>query len=301
MMRRDQSGRHGLSRVEVMVLGLFALIGLGLLATLLLRAREASDRAQCADHLRRLGTAVRKFHGSAQALPPARIADRYATWAVLLAPYLVADRNNPLKDWDETLPYYVQPAAVREGQLGLFYCPARRRPGQVSTEGDVPGNGNPEPRQYPGALGDYACVAGDGDPRFPWDGPNANGPFVIAEVLKRDGDRVLEWRSRVGLKDLKHGDVTLLLGDKHVPVVGRTTVAVGDGALYNGEYPGSWSRVGGPGFGLAASDEEKYNRNFGGNHVGGIAQFIQVDTSLKVFTPEVSETLLGKLMVREKD
>src|SRR4051794_2992398 len=82
MMRRDQGGRrNGLGRVEVLVLGLFALVGLGLLITLLMRGREASDRVQCAEHLRRLGVAVREYHKSAGALPPARVAERHATWA----------------------------------------------------------------------------------------------------------------------------------------------------------------------------------------------------------------------------
>ena len=146
----------------------------------------------------------------------------------------------------------------------------------------------------------YACVAGDGNPLRLWDGPNANGPFVIAEVVKKEGDRILEWKGRVRLEDLHRGDPTLLLGDKHVSLEGRRTVAAGDGSLYNGDYPGSFSRVGGPGFGLAESDRAKYHRAFGSNHAG-VVQFVAKDNSLKVFTPQIPESLLGKLMIRDPD
>jgi hypothetical protein len=102
-------------------------------------------------------------------------------------------------------------------------------------------------------------------------------------------------------EDLQRGDVTLLIGDKYVPAAGRGTVAVGDGSIYNGGYPGSSARVGGPGFGLAASDQEPFHNNFGSNHVGGVVQFLAVDGSLRTFTPQVQQALLGKLMVRDPD
>jgi hypothetical protein len=144
------------------------------------------------------------------------------------------------------LPYYLQTEVVREGQVPLFYCPGRNRGPQNSVAGDVPTDGKPSPKHYPGALGDYACVAGDGDPQRPWDGPHANGPFVIAQTVKWEGDRILEWRGRVRWEDLKRGDTTLLIGDKHVPYEGRGTTAVGDGSLYNGDYPANF-RPGGIG------------------------------------------------------
>ena len=69
----------------------------------------------------------------------------------------------------------------------------------------------------------------------------------------------------------------------------------GDGSLYNGDFPGSFSRVGGPGFGLARSPADPYNRNFGSYHVGGVCQFLMADVAVKPFTPTVDAAILGRM------
>jgi hypothetical protein len=244
--------RRGLTRVDLVVILVIALTVGGLLLVFILRARESSDRVQCAAHLKRLGEAVHGFHERHRYLPASRIDERHATWAVLLAPHLSAKGPDPLKGWDLQKPYAAQTDQARQAQFAGFYCPARRQPGQNSTSGDL----GPDGKLLPGALGDYACVSGDGDPARPWDGPNANGPLILGEVLKRDpkGDLVLEWRGRTTLADLgDNKSYRLLIGDKHVPRGKFGEAAAGDGSLYNGANPASSARVAGPGRGLAAS------------------------------------------------
>src|SRR5262245_10648239 len=137
MIRIHQSAprrRRALTLIEVLLILLALLIAAGLFITYLQQLREAANRAHCANNLRLLGEAIYYFEGTTEhlkeaklpplgrlaaqgTLPPARIAKLitpdgdahplgYATWAVLLAPYLRAD--DPLKDWDVRKPYVAQ-------------------------------------------------------------------------------------------------------------------------------------------------------------------------------------------------
>ncbi len=287
--------RCGLTRLDlIVVLGIVFTLA-GLLFTLLPRAHQSSDRVRCAFNLKQIGDAVQSFQARKNFLPAARIGDGYATWAVQVAPDLRSTHPDPLKAWDIQKPYAAQPAAIRQVQVTLFYCPGRRRPPQVSTEGDTAADGS----LLPGALGDYACAAGDGDPAHPWDGPDANGPIILGEVLRREKDRVLEWRSRTTLKDLKGKEsYTILIGDKHVPLGRFGEAKAGDGSLYNGANAASGSRVGGPGHRLAPAPDAPFNRNFGSYHPGAVCQFLMADNSVRPFTPALDGAVLGQLTIR---
>jgi hypothetical protein len=152
----------------------------------------------------------------------------------------------------------------------------------------------------PGALGDYACAAGDGDPQFAWTGPDANGAIILADVLEKQDDLILRWQSRTSVASLTRGlAYTILLGEKHVPPEGIGQAAFGDGSLYNGQHPASVSRVGGPGFGLALTPEAPMNNNFGSSHPG-VCQFLMADTSVRALRVDVSEEVLGKMIVRQQ-
>src|SRR5947209_4190233 len=98
--------------MEVLVIAGLGMFGLAVVGLLLVRQRENGLRAQCMNNLRRIGEAMHTYADSKDTpfLPPARIADGYATWAVLIAPHLSA--KHPLKDWDETQTYFAQPAEV---------------------------------------------------------------------------------------------------------------------------------------------------------------------------------------------
>src|SRR5262245_6467006 len=97
--------RRGLTVLEVLVLLVLALIAVGLLLVFRQRLRDSATQAQCAHNLKVLGEAIHHFEGtpenmkvlgakgpgrgkSHQFLPASRISDGYATWAVLIAPYI---------------------------------------------------------------------------------------------------------------------------------------------------------------------------------------------------------------------
>jgi hypothetical protein len=286
--------RTAITRVEVAVLAVLAVFAVGVVALLLMRQRENGLRLQCMDNLRRIGMAV---HAQGPRLPPARIAPDYATWAVLLAPNL-ADKH-PLTKWDVSRTYFAQDAAVREALMPVYFCPARQRPAWLSVAGDI----DPATKTHlPGALGDYAGVAGTGDPARPWDTADADGAIILGEVLERQGDRIVRWQSRTSLtaiQAVRGLSVTLLIGETHVPAGGLGRADDGDGSLYNGANPASCSRVAGPGHGLAASPDDPFNLNFGSAHPG-LCQFLLADGSGHVLAVGVSETVLGQMARREK-
>src|SRR5262249_11597786 len=182
--------------------------------------------------------------------------------------------------------------------IGEFFCPARARGFFVSQSGDIR-PGNLQGANVPGALGDYACVSGDGDPAHPWTGPSANGAIILGEVLERKDDLILRWRSRTSLASLERGTSnTLLVGDKHVPLGHYGQAAVGDGSLYSGQEPANSGRVGGPGYGLSPSPESPFNSNFGSWHPG-LCQFLVADLSVRELANSINEEFLGRFMVRE--
>lgn len=285
------AARRGLTLLEVIILLVLVLIFLGILVTFIGRQRENALRVQCANNLKRQGEAIVVFGDAVKGkgfLPAARIAEGYATWAVQLAPYLAAE--NPLEAWDLQKPYATQDAKARTPAILAFLCPARNRTSYLS---DAPA------QELPGALGDYACASGDGDPKFPWSGPDANGAIILGEVLEKKDDLILRWRSRTTFASLlRPKSATLLIGEKHVPLDRLGQIEAGDGSLYNGAFPASISRIGGPGYGLAPSPLAPFNTNFGSAH-SGICQFLHADGHVDAYTYSMSEEVLGAMIRRE--
>jgi Protein of unknown function (DUF1559) len=265
------------------------------------KMRERANRAHCANNLRQMGAAVKLY--DKERLPPSRIAEGYATWAVLITPFMVKDSG--LKDWDLERQYFDQPEAARQALIPQYFCPSRRYGPANSISGDVPGPGR---ANVAGALADYAGAAGDGNPRFPWTTARANGPLIIARVIRRVDGRIVEWQSRVRWADLTKEDPkkedpkkgeshTILLGEKHVPLDHFGEAAFGDSSVFNGANPANFSRVAGPGYGLATSVTDPFNTNFGSYHPD-ICQFLMADGSVRPMNTSVSETVLGRLAVR---
>lgn len=304
--------RRGLTRVEVLLIVVLALIGLGVFLTFLRYSGETAARAHCQNNLKMLGEGIYYFEGSdsnlkaaglslkprgpAQGtLPAARIADGYATWVVQIAPYLT--QQNPLADWDLGKRYAAQPPSARSAIIAELFCPARDRQFRLSRRGDaLPGG-----EHLAGALGDYACAAGDGNPKHDWTGPHANGAIVLGDVLHQEGDGILAWRSRTSFASLVRGrSHTILLGEKHAPPDAFGDAGFGDGSIYNGQHPASFSRIGGPGFGLAPLPAAPFNNNFGSAH-SGLCHFLMADLSVRPLSTKVSERVLGELIVRGKE
>ena len=289
--------RPALTRLELLVITAIGLAAAGLVVMFLARHRENSQRVACSNNLRVIGQALHAYHEASAGddklkyLPPARIADGYATWAVLIAPHMI--KTHPLHDWEKDKSYFAQTDEVRRTPLFTYFCPARRRPGAVSEAGDVD-----KDTLFPGALGDYGSVAGDGSVAPDWLGANANGALIGAVNIKRKDDRIVYWESVTGLSSLVRGaQYTLLAGEKHVPQARFGDATLGDGSLYNGGNPASFARVAGPGFPLAASMDSPFNRNFGSYH-NGVCQFLMADGSYRVMTNNTSENVLGQLARR---
>jgi hypothetical protein len=312
-MTRKRTARPGLTRLEVVILIVVAAFALGLGFVAVLHSQAAARRLYCANNLKEIGQAAYRYQEIKGFLPPSRVAAGYATWAVVLAPYLVKTEGNPLRGWDVNRLYYEQDEAARQAQIVWYYCPARREPPQLSIRGDVPRDGFPRREHYAGALGDYAASAGDG----------AGGALEDADAAVSPEHRVISWSGRTAIRLIQGGDEailrvgkagapppplqelkrgtssTVLLGEKHVPWGAFGQTAQGDGSLYNGDYPDNYSRVGGVGFGLAPSASDPFNRNFGSAH-SGVCQFVMADGSVRTLAVTISPEILGKMLVREQ-
>jgi hypothetical protein len=151
----------------------------------------------------------------------------------------------------------------------------------------------------PGALGDYACASGDGDPQWPWTGELANGAIILGKVLEEKDGLILRWQGRTTLASLVRGQsFTFLVGEKHVPLdkLGQSTA--GDGSFYNGALADSCARIGGPGFGMASSPVSPFNTNFGSAH-DRVCQFLHADGSVRPYATTMSEEVLGRMIRRQ--
>lgn len=291
--------RKGMTRVEIVVTVLIAMLFVGVVLSGLPQLWSYSRRVQCEFHLKTLGESTKTYVDQTGSYPPSMIADRYASWAVVMAPYLPPASTKSLTKWDLKKSYYEQEETIRQAQVGYFYCPARRRPPQLSTAGDVPGNGLPEDRLYPGALGDYAACVGNGSGDTALSAPNAKGALIIADVEKQENGKILEWKGRVRKSDLEgKQSYTFLIGEKHVPLEKWGKVANGDGSLYNGEYPLSFSRFAGPEHLLAQSPESPVQANFGSYHPG-VCLFLVADGSVRTLNVNTSGDVLSSLATRD--
>jgi prepilin-type processing-associated H-X9-DG protein len=280
--------RPGWTRVELVVALLATMTAAGLVATVLLQSRAPAQRVECTMHMQLLGAAVLAFHDEKKTLPASCIAPSYATWAVQIAPFLQRDQSKALLPWDPGLPYKDQPAAVREGQVWVYYCPARRSPGHVSQSGDI----------VPGALGDYGCAPTSDNKAFPWTSPQADGALIPAAVLEQQNDKIIRWQSRTSLAMLARGvQNTILLGEKHVPLGGFGQAQFGDGSIYNGGLTDSFARLIDSSHALAQGPADPFHTNFGSWHPG-LCQFLMADGSVRPFANDVSPKLLQELVPR---
>lgn len=288
--------RAGATRIGIVVIVLMVLVIAGVFLAFLRRAWERSYRVTCMNNLRVLGDGVFAFQEEHKFLPASCIDKKYATWAVQIVPYIESFKDTELAKWKMPRTYYAQPEDVRTAQLRIFYCPARRPPGHVSTSGDVPSD-EKDGKNFAGALGDYAACSGSGGE---WKTADANGAIIIGNVLKKEDDRIVNWVSRTRLTDesLPRGkQYTILIGEKHVPQNGWGQVASGDGSLYNGDYFGSFARIGGPGHTIAPTITSPYNENFGSYHAG-ICYFLYADGNVQGHSTSMSASVLGRLTNR---
>src|SRR5262249_39533816 len=113
MSSRAWKRRGGFPLIELLVV--IALIALPIrpLLPAVTKVREAANRASCTNNLKQTGLAIHNFHDTNKSLPPGRISDIWATWAVLILPYM--EEDNVYRLWEPITDrrYHEQPDAAR--------------------------------------------------------------------------------------------------------------------------------------------------------------------------------------------
>ena len=249
---------------------------IGLLLPAVQRAREAANRAACANNLRQIGLALHQYEHDHGWFPPYRLAftregvprpDGGApigqSWTVLLLPYL--EQQNLYRQWNLGAGIEYQPEVARLTPVAVYFCPSLRTP---ATQPPPDGAQNIGDDRYGpvgvtyGSHGDYA-VSMDRtgcdniffhDPGCPPDPVHgAFAPLIPHRIV-----------------DISDGlSNTLFVGDKNV---NRKMANSGDGNYYLAAGNGySNFRAASRQFPLQAQDA-RLGKTFGSRHPG-IVQF----------------------------
>jgi type II secretory pathway pseudopilin PulG len=274
--------------IELLVVIAIIAILIGLLLPAVQKVREAANRMTCQNNLKQMGLATHNFNDSLGFLPPSRLSTNYATWAVLLLPWLEAD--NHYKLWDIQQPYATQSPTAARINNKFYFCPSRRTASQAPFSIDTP----------PGGLSDYAGCSGTGN----GEGADANGVF-LESLCTISGTTITNWKGVVTIASITDGTSnTFLIGEKHV----RKTTSWGteeDRTVYYATNGNNYRRFAGQG----PQPEEQYvlqgegivqtidNRCFGSKHTG-VCNFVLCDGSVRGFKTTTDLTTLSRLAAR---
>ncbi|MFT7632624.1 MAG: prepilin-type N-terminal cleavage/methylation domain-containing protein [Mariniblastus sp.] len=294
-MRRKQ----GFTLVELLVtIGIIGIL-MGMSLPAIQMVREAARRTHCLNNLKQIGVAIHNYESSRQFLPPSRAADKFMTWPVYLMPYL--EMNNLYDQLETNRKYAAQDPTLVQTPMTMMLCSSRQRTKNISDyESDGP----------LGAIGDYAGNAGtqryfpyDAWAKFeePVDGVFSSGLTsqnkVVNDVL------VSGERGRYSFASISDGTSnTLFVGEKYVSTFGELeSHGWGDGAIYNGDEPETFMRIGGYAMGLAASRTLELSPGeypiFGSGHPGAV-NFVAGDGSVHSLSTETDEETLYRLCAR---
>jgi prepilin-type N-terminal cleavage/methylation domain-containing protein/prepilin-type processing-associated H-X9-DG protein len=291
------SRRRAFTLIELLVVIAIIAILIGLLVPAVQRVREAANRMQCANNLKQLGLASHNFTVTYQFLPPAWIGDNsldpngWATWGVLLLPYLEQDAVYKL--WDLRYPASRQVPAAYQQQLKMLHCPSR--PPFVLSIGDFATPG--------GGLTDYAACFGTAA-----DFDRSNGAMIpFNPPLSRDASNFpiyLTWRGQLTPASITDGmSNTFLFGEKHIrpnSLRGRNE----DRSVFGGQNNSIRRMAGIQANGNLRPLRPPHDQNgalantsFGGPHPG-VCQFVFCDGSVKAIRTSVSLQTLTVLITR---
>jgi prepilin-type N-terminal cleavage/methylation domain-containing protein/prepilin-type processing-associated H-X9-DG protein len=283
--------RSGFTLIELLVVIAIISVLMGLLLPAVQKAREAAARAQCQNNLHQIGLAFQMYHMNWNNLPPTRLSDLHATWAVLIMPYI--EQGNLYAQWNIPMTYYDQSDVARLTPVPTYFCPSRRSPksapGQsISGDQNDDNFGNGFGPFVPGALGDYAvCTGTDNCDGCDCDGYAFNGAFRA--TINQYGQQL----GNLSLSDITDGlSNTLFAGDKHVHIAnfGRGVL---DCSLYNGDYWMCSSRSVSPNYPLAQKPSDALV-SFGGYHTGS-CQFLFGDGSVRGISTSTDPNILALL------
>jgi len=286
------SRRSGFTLVELLVV--IAIIGMliALLLPAVQAAREAGRRTQCRNNLKQLGLANMNYYDTNRTFPPSKLKNNYATWAVLLMPYLEAENHYDL--WNLGRPYREQSSNATQINISYLFCPSRRTHKNVPYSVDSP----------PGGLSDFAACSGNGN----GDGDKANGVFIRANIVETSNGTITHWDGQVTIAKISDGTShTILIGEKHV----RSNTDWGtreDRTVYYATNANNYRRFAGPGPNYPADDvyalqeqsnlQTVANRSFGSEHPG-VCQFVFCDGSVQTLQRTIDLTILGWLANRD--
>jgi prepilin-type N-terminal cleavage/methylation domain-containing protein/prepilin-type processing-associated H-X9-DG protein len=305
--------RTGFTLIELLVVIAIIAVLIGLLLPAVQKIREAANRMSCQNNLKQLGLAVHNFHDTNGTLPPDRIVNQWATWAVHLLPYI--EQDNVYKLWNVQRRYNEQPNPPPAAtdpcgrNIKTYFCPSRRSPSTLSVN-DRPSA--PTLAHRPGGLTDYATCGGHngstgalmiGTAR----GVRANGTTITGSFADSPtGTRVLSWRSQTTLASITDGTSnTFLIGEKHIRPRSREGRNE-DRSVFNGSNANNYRRLAGrqPNGNLRPLVQDPLdqlgplvNSRFGSNHPG-VVQFVFCDGSVKAVKKTTDLTTLTRLAVR---
>jgi prepilin-type N-terminal cleavage/methylation domain-containing protein/prepilin-type processing-associated H-X9-DG protein len=326
-----QSRRTAFTLIELLVV--IAIIGIliALLLPAVQKVREAANRSRCNNNLKQLSLACHNYQDAFGVLPPARVArDAYATWPVLIMPYI--EQENIFKLWDIKEGYAPFPQTqpndeARQALVKTFFCPSRREPMLANLGEDRDDNfrmGSKGDEHSQGACGDYACCAGDG--RTALNQEVANGAMInghldydYPRVQGKDNEdangidqpnknppllpliRIKHFTSYTSIDKITDGTSnTFLIGEKHVRPEHLGESGDGDKAYYSGFSYNTAQRGAGKDYPLAADIHDggsNHASRFGGPHPG-VCLFAFVDGHVTAMSSTIDKVTLGYLATR---
>lgn len=324
--------RAGFTIIELLVVMAIIAVLVAISVPAVQQAREAARSTQCRNNLKQIGMATGQFEAAYGAYPPARFQPRpnepnpqhqcggeEPTWLVRIMPFL--DAENLHDQWTLSDTFRSHTDDVRDAGLSMFVCPTRRSltnavgrrlfsvAGSTTTITlpcgcpiTVTTGGTDE--EVTGAVGDYAGNHGDlspgasGSPEDLWFGGNGTGVIISSRAVCRQGNP-MDWLDRIRVEDVDDGTSnTFLAGELHVPT-GRLGEFPENPPMYDGDYFGAASRIGGPTMPISTGgqDTSASALAFGSWH-DGVCHFVFCDGSVRAINSRISTRTLGYLCNR---